>query len=318
MKSLIKDLLICPACLPEESGLLLDVSEEEGEDIQSGSLKCYKCGMVYLIRDGIAALLPRYKLDNAGPTSQYESPSLVSSYLWSHYADIFGDSDSSKAYLEWSQLLTPKTGFALDAGCAVGRFAFEMSKKSDLIVGIDNSRAFVLMARELMKVRRLNFQALEEGAMMENFVVELPEAWESDRVEFILGDVQALPFRSGTFSSLASLNLIDKVTIPLQHLGEMNRVAKENGAQFLISDPFSWSTDVAKEEDWLGGTEKGVFSGKGIDNIRSLLTGEKGDLAPSWKVKNEGHVFWKIRNHRNHFEFIRSCYIRGRPHRTRA
>ena len=311
MKSLILDLLICPACPPEENGLLLDVTEKEGEDILSGSLKCDKCGMVYLIRDGIASLLPRAESDNAGAASQYESPSFVSSYLWSHYADIFGDSDASRAYLEWSELLSPKPGFALDAGCAVGRFAFEMSRKSDLVVGIDNSRAFVQKARELMKGRQLSFPAPEEGALVENFVVELPEAWESDRVEFILGDVEALPFRSGIFSSLASLNLIDKVPMPLLHLREMNRVAKENGAHILISDPFSWSTDVAREEDWLGGTTKGAFSGNGIDNVRSLLTGDKGDLPLSWEVEDEGHVWWKIRNHRNHFELIRSCFIKA-------
>jgi SAM-dependent methyltransferase len=202
-------------------------------------------------------------------------------------------------------------GFALDAGCAVGRFAFEMAKKSDFVVGIDNSRAFVHKARELMKSRQLRFSVPDEGALVENFVLELPEAWDTDRVEFILGDAEALPFRSGIFSSLASLNLIDKVPTPIQHLDEMNRVARKNGAHLLISDPFSWSADVAREEDWLGGTTKGAFSGKGFDNVRSLLTGVQGDLLPSWVVEDEGHIWWKIRNHRNHFELIRSCYIKA-------
>jgi uncharacterized protein YbaR (Trm112 family) len=311
MKSLILDLLICPACLPEEKGLVVDVTEKEGEDILSGSLTCDKCGMVYHIRDGIASLLPRSKKSNSKTSLQYESPALVSSYLWSHYADIFGDRDAGAAYQEWAQLLSPKSGCALDAGCSVGRFAFEMSNKCDLVVGIDNSRAFVQKARELMKVRRLSFQAAEEGTLMEGFMVELPESWESDRTEFIMGDVEALPFRSGIFSSLASLNLIDKVPIPLRHLGEINRVSSEYGAQLLISDPFSWSLDAAREEDWLGGTRKGAFSGKGIDNVRSLLTGDQGDLTVSWKVAEEGHVWWKIRNHRNHFELIRSCFIKA-------
>ena len=110
---------------------------------------------------------------------------------------------------------------------------------------------------------------------------------------------------------MASLNLIDKIPYPLVHLKEMNRVAREGGVQFLLSDPFSWSSDIAKEEDWLGGTTKGLYSGRGMDNIHALLTGEKGEISPPWTVHKQGQIWWKIRNHRNHFELIRSCFIKA-------
>lgn len=311
MKNQLLDFLVCPSCLPRESKLLGQVLEREGDDILSGSLRCEHCGAEFPIQEGIASLLPALPDREEKVHSKYELPSTVSVYLWSHFGDLSGDREASAAYGEWVDLVGSHRGFSLDAGCAVGRFAFEMSAKCDFAVGIDNSTAFIRVARELMKNRQLKIDLLEEGYLKREEMIHLPETWNSDSVEFIVGDAQSLPFRSDLFSSLASLNLVDKIPLPLIHLKEMNRVALDKDAQFLFTDPFSWSRDVAREEDWLGGTTKGPYSGNGIDNIRSLLTGEKEGLSCRWKVENQGHVWWKIRNHRNHFELIRSCFIKA-------
>ena len=219
--------------------------------------------------------------------------------------------EASTAYREWAELINRRDGFCLDAGCAVGRFAFEMSKKSDFVVGIDNSLSFVLQARALMNKRQLTISLPEEGLLVKDMTITLPEKWQNNNIEFILGDVQYLPFRSNLFSTLASLNLVDKLPLPLMHLKEMNRVAKKRHAQFLFSDPFSWSSRIAEEKNWLGGTHTGQYAGRGSDNIVSMLTGKNAELAPTWKVEKRGHVWWKIRNHKNHFELIRSCFVKA-------
>jgi SAM-dependent methyltransferase len=235
----------------------------------------------------------------------------VSSYLWSHYGDILGDEDATTAYAQWAGLVQGHPGVALDAGCAAGRFTFEMGKKCDAAIGIDRSLAFVRTARRLMLQESVPFSLALEGKLMEHKTIDLPEAMRGRKVEFIVADAQKIPFRSGTFSVLCSLNLVDKVPSPLDHLREMNRVATKKDAQFLISDPFSWSSEIAPEENWLGGTTDGLYAGKGLDNIFSILTGEKGGLSSSWKIDKHGHVWWKIRNHRNHFELIRSCFLKA-------
>ncbi|MEE9611528.1 MAG: methyltransferase domain-containing protein [Desulfatiglandales bacterium] len=311
MKSLLIDFLICPACLPQEKGLACDIRERHGEDVLTGTLECDQCGAHYPILDGIASLLPRAYLHGQQDPSKYNNSTTISSYLWSHYGDLRGDKDTSTAYGEWAHLIKPDSGFSLDAGCAAGRFTFELSKRSDFSVGIDNSHPFIRTARELMKNRQLSVSMQEEGMLMKHEIISLPGTWSSDKVEFIVGDVQSLPFHSNLFPSIASLNLVDKLPFPLGHLKEMNRVAKKKNAQFLFSDPFSWSSEVAREEDWLGGTNKGPYSGRGMDNIISLLTGEKSELLPPWKIDEKGHIWWKIRNHRNHFELIRSCFIKA-------
>lgn len=312
MKAFLRDILICPSCLPREKHLSLRALERDGDEVLSGTLVCGLCRTQYPIRDGIAELIPRPAPGSAPSPSRYESSALVSAYLWSHYADLLGDENASSAYRQWAGLLKPTQGLALDAGCATGRFTFEMGMKSDMAVGVDYSRAFIKMARQLMQEGQTTISLIQEGLITEQATLHLSESWNRSKVEFIVGDIQSFPFRSNRFSSLASLNLVDKVPSPLAHLREMNRVAKRVAAQFLFSDPFSWSRDVAREEDWLGGTSSGPYAGKGIDNVLSLLGGGRDDLSPAWDIENRGHIWWKIRNHQNHFELIRSCFILAR------
>jgi uncharacterized protein YbaR (Trm112 family)/SAM-dependent methyltransferase len=311
MKKILLNMLICPACLPEETVLHGRIVKEEKEDILEGTLSCPHCGRAYPIEDGIAFLDPAPVQRGATSDSKYETEPVLSSYLWSHYGDILADPEATFAYREWADLMAPLSGMAVDAGSAVGRFTFEMSLKSDFVVGVDNSLSFVRCARKLMKTRRMKMVLKQEGSLMREETLLLPEAWDDRKVEFMVGDAQALPFPSGAFSSLASLNLVDKVPVPTSHLREIYRVAAKCDAQFLFSDPFSWSEDVADKKEWLGGTDRGLFSGRGMENIMALLENETDGWSPAWRIETNGHVWWKIRTHANHFELIRSCFVKA-------
>ena len=310
MKKPLLEMLVCPVCLPDEIALKAVINEQQHEDITEGALTCPKCGGAYPIREGIAFLDPSPQTE-AKAASKYETAPVVSSYLWSHYGDILGDPEASSAYAEWAGLVNGGPGVVLDIGSAVGRFTFEMSRTHDFAVGIDNSVAFIRAARELMVRGRKAVALRQEGLLTREETVVLPESWQTGKVEFIVGDALALPFRSRSFSALASLNIADKVPFPLKHLQEANRVAREKEVQFVLSDPFSWSTEAAREEDWLGGKDTGPYAGRGIDNIIALLEGKDRQLLPAWHIARQGHVWWKIRTHANHFELIRSCFVKA-------
>jgi uncharacterized protein YbaR (Trm112 family)/SAM-dependent methyltransferase len=311
MKKALLGLLICPACLPDEIQLKETIKETSGGDILVGELACPQCRKVYPIENGVANLDPNGSFGRASSENKYETAPVVSSYLWSHYADILNDENASDAYRRWADLMDPHDGVAIDAGAAVGRFTFEMGQKSDLAVGLDNSQAFIRTARELMKHREMTVVLKQEGHITTDVNLSLPPEWDSEKVEFIVADALALPFRADSVASLSSLNLVDKVARPILHLEEMNRVTRKAGAQFLLSDPFSWSEESAGEEDWLGGKTSGPYAGKGLDNVMVLLNGDQKRLPPGWDIKSHGQIWWKIRTHANHFEQIRSCYVKA-------
>lgn len=50
------DVLACPVC--KHNPLELKVTEEEDEEVLSGSLRCGGCGLSYPIEDGIPNMLP--------------------------------------------------------------------------------------------------------------------------------------------------------------------------------------------------------------------------------------------------------------------
>jgi len=310
MKPLLADLLICPACLPEERNLALHVEEGDAADIVRGLLTCDRCGRTYPIAEGLADLDPNRE-NRPRSRSKYESPTVLSSYLWSHFATILGEEQASGAYIHWAGLMAPADGLCLDIGAAVGRFAFEMANKCGFVIGLDNSVSFMRTARELMRRRRLRLTLPDEGELILERDLVLPGDWQTANMEFIVADAQALPFSSDRFAAVASLNMVDKVPRPLVHLREANRVAAPRQAQFLLSDPFSWSAEAAAPEDWLGGRRQGLFAGHGLGNIRGLLGQADGPLGPAWTIDGQGQVWWTIRTHSNHYEWIRSRYVKA-------
>ena len=307
MKKILLDMLVCPVCLPEEIRLVERIEEGHGEDIITGSLRCSGCGRDFRIEKGIALLDPGQNCTG----NKYETPPVVSSYLWSHYCDLMKEENSSEAYREWADLMRPHDGISVDTGCAVGRFAFEMTRKSDFVIGLDTSLAFVHAARELMLHRHLHITLKEEGHLTRTVEFEPPVEWDSRKVEFIVADALALPLKANTASSMASLNLVDKIPVPMKHLLEVDRVTRRERAQFLLSDPFSWSEEAAPESNWLGGQKQGSYTSRGQEHIMQILSGQGGLLHRTWKTESHGHIWWKIRTHANHYEQIRSCYIKA-------
>ncbi len=304
------EILVCPACLPGEYPLDTAITRQDGNDIMEGKLSCPACGRTYPVGNGVACILPN---DQATRTSgsKYELSPVVASYLWSHYSDLMGDPEATTAYAEWAALMAPDGGFCLDMGGAVGRFTFEMGRKFDYAVGIDNSEAFVKTAREIMQSSGKIFDLPEEGMITKSRQLAIPPEWNMENVEFIVADAMHPPFAAGTFAAAASLNMVDKLPRPMLHLQAANRLVRAGKGQFLLSDPFSWSTESAPPENWLGGNPEGPFAGSGLDNITALLGEENGELKPLWQIDARGHVWWKIRTHRNHFELIRSCYVKA-------
>ncbi len=309
MKRFLLPYLICPACLPGEYPLTLAAEREAADDIISGTLSCTKCKKRFPIKEGIAHLLPDPDSSPAGAQWRYEEKGMTARYLWSHYGDLLGDTVIDGTAIQWADCLSRAATTGFDAGCSVGRITFEMASRCNLAVGCDLSHGFIKTARSLALKRELDFTLPLEGNLIERFHLSLPASWRTDNVEFVIADALRLPFSANSFDQIASLNLLDRVSYPLAHLFEMNRVAAPRNASFLFADPFSWSTTAAPEERWLGGTTSGPYPGRGKDNVRALLEGKDGILLPAWTIARTGTHAWKMRTHCNHYEVISSEYL---------
>ena len=235
MKKWLHEILVCPGCLPLQIPLDLSVEQKRDSDIIEGRMQCPACRTGYAIRKGVAILLAGGHPPSATDTSGYNSRGMLSAYLWSHYSDLLGDPDASTAYQQWASLLTPSEGIALDIGCAVGRLAFEISTLHRRVIGIDTSASFIAKARELINQRQLRFDLIVEGLLTEERKCDLRPDWKYEKIDFIVADALALPFADALFSTVSSINILEKVPSPLKHLhGDASRSGPKKGTAGLL------------------------------------------------------------------------------------
>src|SRR6478736_5426939 len=81
----------------------------------------------------------------------------------------------------------------LDLGCAVGRSAFEMSRRCGEVTGIDFSHAFIRAAETLRSGGTLAYDRREEAALVTPLEARLPAGIDPSGIRFRQGDAMALP-----------------------------------------------------------------------------------------------------------------------------
>jgi len=311
MKKWLTEILICPECVRDEIPLDLEIKTEQEDDVIEGKLSCTACGRSYSIHKGVAVVLPDRSMSVISTTSGYNSKSMLSSYLWSHFCDFLKDPDATDAYRIWSSFFSKSDGYALDIGCSVGRLSFELSKTHSHVIGIDTSISFIEKARELLRSKRLAFDLIIEGFITEKRSCGFDSAFNYDHVDFIVADALAIPFPRSFFSTVTSINILEKVSSPLKHLVDINRVLKEKKSMFVFSDPFSWDESVSDPELWLSAGLNGNGNRRGIDSISNYFLGKDKIFNPPLKILDKGNVPWKIRKTENLWEHINSQFIVG-------
>ena len=311
MKKWLHQLLICPKCLPRQEPLSLNIQNAQGDDVVQGDLHCSACGSSYPIKNGVAVLLPEVSSSELVSTSGYNSKGMLSAYLWSHFGDILQDPGATDAYRKWASLIRPSEGLALDIGCSVGRLSFEMSSFHEQVVGVDTSFSFIEGARKLLLEKQVSFDMVIEGMITERKKCGLNGDWRYDRVEFIVADAMALPFPGSNFSTVCSVNILEKVPNPVEHLMEVNRVLVDKAGRFIFSDPFSWDENVSHPDLWIGGSPDGANPGRGAAAMHRLMTSKESLFSPPLEIVEEGSVSWRIRKTENLWEHITSQFLVG-------
>ncbi len=311
MKEWLVDKLICPECRQQPVPLTQDIEKEIADDIISGHLTCPECRSQYPIKEGIAVVVPKKTLGMVHQKNGYNSPAMLSAYLWSHFGDLLNEQDATDAYQSWSDSFQTSSGDALDVGCSVGRLSIELARTHHHVIGIDTSLAFIKKAREILKRKSLDFDLVIEGHLTESRRYDFGGDLDFEHIDFIVADALALPFRRTQFATVAAINILEKVPDPLTHLKEVNRVLKPQAATFLFSDPFSWDEKISSPDRWLGGNGNGRYSRRGIDTIRRIFAGEFGIFDPPLSLQDSGSVSWKIRKTENLWEHITSQFLVG-------
>jgi SAM-dependent methyltransferase/uncharacterized protein YbaR (Trm112 family) len=321
-----------------DSRLLLD-SPDENDPHAPSRLRCAtpECQREYPVIDGLPVLvgplreyvsqqllsiLRRDDLpedtesllgDCAGPGSPFDTlRQHLSTYGGSHYGDLTGDAvdpgGSAVARLTAECLdaaLAPgpddlPPGPVLDAGCAVGRSTFELAARlgDRRVLGIDSHFAFARLAMEVLTTARVRYPRRRLGVVYDRRQgpARFPAA---ERVDFWVTDALALPFADGTFAFALSLNLLDCVASPVDHLRELARVLAPGG-RAAVATPFDWSPTATALEGWLGGhSQRGPLRGAAEPLLEALLTpgGHPASVEGLRLLGPPGELTWRLPTH---------------------
>lgn len=328
---------VCPRCRLQDTDaplVLGQVVRQEAEDVLEGVLHCsaLSCRQEYPILDGIPILVPRvrdYVRENVahlmsrddvsplveslfgdccGPGSLFDATrQYLSSYGAGHYDDLDPEVEAQPgsvvAVLERGLELASSMGSApagptLDLGCAVGRPAFELcARREGLVLGVDLNFAMLRVAARALREGRAVYPRRRVGLVYDRreFPLTFPG---SERLDFWACDALALPFADDSFSLATSLNVLDCVADPREHLATLGRVLRPSG-QALLTTPYDWSPGATAPEAWIGGHSQRGGRGPSEPILRELLgESEHPARVPTLRLRGELESLpWTVRIH---------------------
>ena len=231
----------------------------------------------------------------------YETRRYLDEYLLFHYAkqrDLCPFPFISRDLLRFHErireecLLPPSRApqgrtSALDVGCAVGRFTFELSRVADDVLGIDNSRSFINAAREMARRRRADIRMLESGKTFLKRRVALPRNVRAEKVGFDVGDAMDLSrfTAAGPYDIVAAINLLCRLPSPQRFLRQLPELVAPGG-QLILASPFSWLEQYTSRGQWL--------------SPEAL----KRKLRPHFRLARKRDLPFLIREHRRKYQLV--------------
>lgn len=268
-------------------------------------------------REPFSEMLESLLGDCCGSGSAFEDErQRLSSYAWDHWGEFDpGESSGGQEPLPRPGAVVrlldtclaaagqPVAGPVLDAGCAVGRTTLEIAARSGrLTLGIDLDVSMLRVARRARDEGRVGYPRRRVGLVYDRREFDVHRAFSQEvraDVDFWCCDATVLPFADMTFSLASSLNLLDCVGSPLNHLQELVRVL-EAGGRGLVGCPYDWSAAATPLQAWLGGhSQRGSGGGSCETLLRDLLTPGRhpSSLEGIRIVKEWAEVPWQVRLH---------------------
>lgn len=305
------------------------VEKEKNNNIQEGILTCPNeaCLREFPIIDGIPLIiddLRQYISQNIlSIVKRHDLSSLIESIIgdccqndsvynsYRHYISVYA-SDHYKDQLQEKErasindvllrgLETLKgkvSGPIIDIGCSVGRSSFELAESfEDLVLGVDLNFGMLQLAQNILLKNRVVYEKRRVGLVYEkkDFSVIFDNA---EKVDFWACDATALPFQNTIFSMALSLNVLDCVSSPYEHLLSITQRLKQGG-KVIITTPYDWSNATAIAS-WIGGhSQRSKYKGFSELILRDLIENNNHPMhIDNLKIISEIHeVPWNVRLH---------------------
>jgi len=306
-ESLLEGVLVCSnrQCLCEYPII-------DGIPIIVADLRTYVSQNIISIlnRNDLTEMMESLLGDCFGPGSVFDSQrQQLSTYGFDHYGDIDPEESKNTPILPGSVIELLKHGLlsikdkisgpVIDIGCSVGRTSFELAKCYDeLVLGVDLNFGMLKTAASILEKGCVSYPKRRVGIVFDRRTFSATFE-RVKNVDFWACDANALPFSEDSFSLGTSLNVLDCVGSPYDHLKELARILKP-GTRAIISMPYDWTANATSVESWIGGhSQRSEKRGASDTALRSLLAegGHPNAIEELELVSETGDIPWTLRLH---------------------
>ena len=258
----------------------------DGIPVILNDLKSYISQFIFpiMMRNDLGETIESILGDCCGPGAALDvHRQHLSTYVHGHYGDLDPVEDKEDGSIPGGIGALLESGLGLvgeipqgpmiDIGCSAGRSTFILAEKTDdLVLGVDLNFSMLRTALDVLNTGSVSYPKRRVGTVFDRreFCVNFSNR---DRVDFWVCDALKLPFSARSFAFASSLNLIDCVSSPYEHLMSLERVLLDCG-KFLMSSPYDWSSSATAVESWIGGhSQRSNNKGRSEAHIRDLLKG---------------------------------------------
>jgi uncharacterized protein YbaR (Trm112 family) len=335
--------LLCPRChnraLPPQSRhqnplKLTRASRHSAEgEVLDGILTCRGCSSLFPIVDGIpilfadmkgfmtwasvfegepapevTSLLLSYGPDTSAEVLRYDGIAMYVDAAWGDRAtpqpDVIAGPPNAGAQIGERLLSRAESPVerALELGVGMGRGLAELSRGAKLVVGVDITLGYLRVAKRLLAGEAVVYQRRMNGNCFEPATVQVGE-WTCKDAVLICADALNPPLVPGTFGRIASTNLVDKVSSPIDLMAAMDELA-EPGGEVIVTTPLQWNSSSTPEVNWLGTLD----SGAAITHRYRNGVG----LSGPYTIEECVDLPWSLRYNSRHVSIYNNYYLRAR------
>ena len=208
MEERLLNKLQCPAC----RGAL---------DDEEDALSCGACNLRYEVVEGVPSFLPDVHLHAADTETKTQDLAEEKQFYDQMYANLKGLDDGHCVVYGYEELYNfmgdLPTGTCLDVGCGAGHHSKDLALRGFHVTGIDLSPNGIVQARRVA-------------------------AAEGQEIDFVLGDIERLPFRDCSFDVVFCSLILHHFPKREKLLAEISRVCDRHFVTFEVNayDPISF------------------------------------------------------------------------------
>lgn len=189
-------------------------------------------------------------------------------------------------------------GVWLDIGCGLGRASVMLAAAgAHTVAAFDLNLAMLRALRSALRTGVLPYDVRRVGVVFDRVHAQLASVMAlGDRLALWAADASVIPLADHHVQGVASLNVLDCIALPANHLAEIGRVLAHRH-HAIVATPFDWSPAATAFDGWLAGhSQRAPHRGSSVAEFARIV-GPTDPAGFGLRLRSQTDCAWTIAVH---------------------